>query len=109
MSRAGQLAAHALVLGLGLGAPSGAPAQTVGAAWQATPASVLKSSLRTVVAAQDKYRASHPGFASTLEALQVDPGADVKIQILAPVRQAGAPRQLIVRGRVGAASSLSAR
>ena len=45
-------------------------------------ASVLKSSLRTVVAAQDKYRASHLGFASTLEALQVDPGADVKIQIL---------------------------
>lgn len=82
MSRAGQLAAHALVLGLGLGAPSGAPAQTVGAAWQATPASILKSSLREVVAAQDKYRASHHGFASTLEALQVDPGSDVKIQIL---------------------------
>jgi hypothetical protein len=54
----------------------------VGAAWQATPASVLKNSLRAVVSAQDKYRASHPGFASTLEALQVDPGADVKIQIL---------------------------
>jgi hypothetical protein len=82
MSRAGQLAAHALVLGLGLGAPSGASAQTVGAAWPATPASVLKSSLRAVVSAQDKYRASHPGFASSLEALQVDPGADVKIQIL---------------------------
>jgi len=82
MSRAGQLAAHAVVLGLGLGAPHGALAQTAGASWQATPASILKNSLRTVVAAQDKYRASHPLFASTLEALQVNPGADVKIQIL---------------------------
>jgi hypothetical protein len=82
MSRAGQLAAHALVLGLSIGAPVSAPAQTAGAAWQATPASVLKNSLRTVVSAQDKYRAMHPVFASTLEALQVNPGADVKIQIL---------------------------
>jgi hypothetical protein len=57
-------------------------AQTAGAAWQATPASILKSSLRTVVAAQDKYRTSHPVFASTLEALQLNQGADVKIQIL---------------------------
>jgi hypothetical protein len=82
MSRARQLAAHAFVLGLGLGAPVSAPAQSAGTAWQATPASILKSSLRTVVAAQDKYRASHPGFASDLEVLQIKPGADVKIQIL---------------------------
>ena len=82
MCRARQLAAHAFVLGLSLGAPSGAPAQTSAGAWQATPASVLKSSLRSVVAAQDKYRVSHSVFASTLEALQVNSGADVKIQIL---------------------------
>ena len=82
MSRAGQIAAHALVLGLRLGAPSGAPAQTVGAAWQATPASILKNSLRAMVGAQDKYRASHPDSRAPLEALQVDPGSDVKIQIL---------------------------
>jgi hypothetical protein len=81
MSRAGQLAAHAFVLGLSLGAPSGAPAQTAGS-WQGTPASILKSSLRTVVAAQDKYRASHPAYASTMEALQLKADADVKIQIL---------------------------
>jgi hypothetical protein len=82
MSRAVQLAAHALVLGLSLGAPAGAPAQTASAAWQATPASVLKNALRTVVAAQDKYRVSHPAYASTTEALQVRTEADVKVQIL---------------------------
>jgi hypothetical protein len=82
MLRARQLAAQVFVLGLGLGAASTAPAQTSGEAWQATPASILKSSLRSVVSAQDKYRATHPVFASTLEALQLKPGADVKIQIL---------------------------
>jgi hypothetical protein len=82
MSRAGQLAAHAVVLGLSLGTPRGAPAQTAASAWQATPAWVLKNSLRTVVAAQDKYRAVHPAYASTLEALQLSSGAEVKIQIL---------------------------
>jgi hypothetical protein len=82
MLRARQLAAQAFVLGLGLGAVSTAPAQTTGGAWQATPASILKSSLRGVVSAQDKYRATHPFFASTLEALQLSPGVDVKIQIL---------------------------
>ena len=82
MSRARQLTAHALVLGLSLGAPIAALAQTTSASWQATPASILKNSLRNVVAAQDKYRASHPTFAGRIEALQLTPGADVKIQIL---------------------------
>jgi hypothetical protein len=82
MSRARHMTAHALVLGLSLGAPIAALAQTTAASWQSTPASVLKNSLRNVVAAQDKYRASHPNFAATMEALQLNPGADVKIQIL---------------------------
>jgi hypothetical protein len=82
MPRAGHLTAHALVLGLSLGAPGAALAQTASAAWQATPAWVLKNELRDVVAAQDKYRVSHPAFASTLEALQLTPGAEVKIQLL---------------------------
>jgi hypothetical protein len=82
MSRAGHLAAHAFVLGLSLGAPIAAAAQAVSGSWQMTPASILKNSLRNVVAAQDKYRATHPVFASSLEALQLNPGADVKIQIL---------------------------
>ena len=82
MSRARHMAAHAFVLGLSLGTPSGVQAQTASGAWQATPASILKNALRNVVAAQDKYRASHPVFASSIEALQLSAGADVKIQIL---------------------------
>jgi hypothetical protein len=76
------MTAYALVLGLSLGAPVAAAAQAGVGAWQSTPASVLKNSLRNVVAAQDKYRASHPIFAGTVEALQLNPGADVKIQIV---------------------------
>jgi hypothetical protein len=71
-----------LVLGLSLGVPLAAGAQSVATSWQSTPASVLKNELRNVVAAQDKYRTTHPLFASTLEALQVSPGPDVKIQIM---------------------------
>lgn len=82
MSRARHITALALVLGLSLGAPVGAVGQTAAGTWQSTPASILKNSLRNVVAAQDKYRASHPMFAGTVEALQLNPGADVKIQIL---------------------------
>jgi hypothetical protein len=69
------------VLVLSLGAPVGAVAQAGGGSWQSTPASILKHSLRNVVAAQDQYRVSHPIFAGTVEALQLNPGADVKIQI----------------------------
>jgi hypothetical protein len=82
MSRARHITALALVLGLSLGAPVGAVGQAAVGTWQSTPASILKNSLRNVVAAQDKYRASHPMFAGTVEALQLNPGADVKIQIL---------------------------
>jgi hypothetical protein len=82
MSGARHMTALALVLGLGLGTPVTAAAQNPSASWQSTPASILKSSLRNVVAAQDQYRASHPSFASSLEALQMKAGADVKIQIL---------------------------
>jgi hypothetical protein len=82
MSGARHFTAHALVLGLSLGAPVAALAQAGNSSWQSTPASILKTSLRNVVAAQDKYRTSHPVYASTLEALQLSPGADVKVQIL---------------------------
>jgi hypothetical protein len=73
---------YSLVLGLSLGVAHAAPAQSSSATWQSTPASILKSTLRNVVAAQDKYHATHPGFASSLEALRVSPGSDVKVQIL---------------------------
>ena len=82
MSRARPMTAYALVLGMSLSAPLAAAAQAGAGAWQSTPASILKSSLRNVVAAQDKYRASHPVFAGSIEALQLEPGADVKIQIM---------------------------
>lgn len=71
----------ALVLALSLGAAQVAPAQSASEAWQSTPASVLKSALRDVVQAQDKYRASNPAFAKSVEALRVNPGTDVKVQI----------------------------
>jgi hypothetical protein len=82
MSRARHLTAHALVLGLSLGAPIGVWGQNASASWQSTPASILKAALRNVVAAQDKYRTSHPTYASSVDALASNPGADVKIQIL---------------------------
>jgi hypothetical protein len=59
-----------------------AEAQNTASTWQTTPASVLKNALRNVVAAQDKYRSTHPGFAGSLELLQVQAGSDVKLQIL---------------------------
>lgn len=82
MRRAGNTMAFAFAVGLSLGAPTGALAQAASATWQSTPASILKNSLRDVVAAQDRYRATHPVFAKSVEALQLNPGADVKIQIL---------------------------
>ena len=73
---------YGLALALSLGVAPAAPAQSANATWQSTPASILKSALRNLVAAQDKYRETHPGFASSVEALRVDPGSDVKVQIL---------------------------
>jgi hypothetical protein len=81
MPRAGYVTALALV-GLSLGVPHVALAQNASAAWQSTPASILKNALRNVVAAQDRYRATHPSFAKSVETLQVGAGADVKIQIV---------------------------
>jgi hypothetical protein len=82
MRRAGYMPALTLLLGLILGAPNPARGQTSSASWQATPASTLKNVLRNVVAAQDKYRTTHPIFATSVEALQVQAGSDVKLQIL---------------------------
>jgi len=71
-----------LVLMLSLGATA-SPAQTSNAAWQSTPASVLKSTLRNMVAAQDDYRAKNPRFARSVELLRLNTGSDVRVQILA--------------------------
>ncbi|MGH7509370.1 MAG: hypothetical protein ACREMZ_07860 [Gemmatimonadales bacterium] len=72
----------AVVFLVSLSAVQVAPAQSANPAWQSTPASILKSTLRSVVAAQDQYRASNPAFAGSLEALRVRPGSDVKVHIL---------------------------
>ena len=82
MARARHNTSLALVLGLSLLSPLAALAQNASPAWQSTPASVLKNALRAVVAAQDHYRLTHPTFAGSVEALQVNPGTDVKVQIL---------------------------
>lgn len=71
----------AVVFALSLGAAPVAPAQSTSAAWLSTPASVLKSTLRNVVQAQDKYRASHAGYAKSVEVLRLNPGPDIKVLI----------------------------
>jgi hypothetical protein len=82
MRRARHIPALTLLIGLSLAAPHVVGAQNGSASWQSTPASILKNVLRNVVAAQDRYRTSHSGFASSIEVLQVQPGSDVKLQIL---------------------------
>jgi hypothetical protein len=82
MGRAPHIPALTLLLGLSLSGPHVVQAQSAAATWQSTPASVLKNELRNVVAAQDKYRAAHAGFAASLDLLQVQSGPEVKLQIL---------------------------
>jgi hypothetical protein len=42
----------------------------------------MKSVLRNVVAAQDTYHENNATFARSVEALRVNPGSEVKVQIL---------------------------
>jgi hypothetical protein len=69
-----------LLAALGAGALG---AQTSAAAtWQATPASVLKSALRSALAAQDRYHAANRAYAPSAEALGLRPEAGVRVDIL---------------------------
>jgi hypothetical protein len=52
------------------------------AAWQATPASVLKGALRSALAAQDRYYAANKTYAASAEALGLRPEAGVRVDIL---------------------------
>jgi hypothetical protein len=52
------------------------------ASWQATPASVLKGALRSVAAAQERYRAAHGGYAPTVDRLDVRPEYGIRVEIL---------------------------
>ena len=65
--------------------PSGAAAQEQATtiAWQATPASKLKTMLRNVVAAQERYHAERGSYASGLQALEVEVESGIRVQIVA--------------------------
>ncbi len=56
--------------------------RNVAAAWQATPASVLKGALRAAAAAQVRYRAQHGTYAATVEGLALRPESGVRVDIL---------------------------
>lgn len=61
-----------------------AAAQTsTAAAWQATPASMLKTALRTVTAAQVRYFQAQKTYSASVEALGLRVERDVQVQILA--------------------------
>jgi hypothetical protein len=61
-----------------------AVAQTsTAAAWQATPASMLKSALRTVTTAQVRYFGAQKTYSASVEALGLQAERDVQVQILA--------------------------
>jgi hypothetical protein len=50
---------------------------------QATPAAVLKGALRSLAAAQERYRAGNGRYATSLELLGVRPESGVRVDILA--------------------------
>jgi hypothetical protein len=52
------------------------------AAWQATPASVLKTALRNTLAAQERFYAANETYAPSAEALGLRPEAGVRVDIL---------------------------
>ena len=52
------------------------------AGWQATPASMLKSALRSVTAAQERYRAAHGVYAPSVDRLDLRPENGIRVDIL---------------------------
>jgi hypothetical protein len=56
---------------------------TSAASWQSTPASLLKSDLRAVLAAQARFHASRGTYATTVQQLGIKPQPGVRIEILA--------------------------
>ena len=80
-ARSGSLAV--VLLSLVVGCTGQLQAQSSArAAWQATPASVLKTTLRSVAAAQERYRAAHGRFAAGVEPLGLRPEPEVRVDIL---------------------------
>jgi hypothetical protein len=70
------------ILSAALGAGALRAQTSAPAAWQATPASVLKSALRAALAAQDRYYTANKTYAASAEALGFRPEAGVRVDIL---------------------------
>ena len=71
-----------VVLFAALGAGALRAQTSAPAAWQATPASVLKSALRHTLAAQERFYAANETYAPSAEALGLRPEAGVRVDIL---------------------------
>ena len=71
-----------VVLLTALGAGALRAQTSAAAAWQATPASVLKSALRNALAAQERFYAANETYAPSAEALGLHPDAGVRVDIL---------------------------
>ena len=64
-------------------APPAAAQTTTAAAWRATPASLLKSTLRSVALAQSRHLASRGAYASSPSSLDLTLEPGVRVDILA--------------------------
>ena len=71
-----------VVLLAALGAGALRAQTSAAAAWQATPASVLKTALRMTLAAQERFYAANETYAPSAEALGLHPEAGVRVDIL---------------------------
>jgi hypothetical protein len=74
--------ALALLVAGAVHVPAAAQTSTA-ASWQATPASVLKSALRAVSAAQVRYFQTQKTYSASTDALGFKPEPGVQVQILA--------------------------
>jgi hypothetical protein len=71
-----------VVVSAALGAGALRAQTSAAAAWQATPASVLKNALRAALAAQDRYYTANETYAPSVAALGLRPEAGVRVDIL---------------------------
>jgi hypothetical protein len=74
--------ALALLIACAVHVPVAAQTSTT-ATWQATPASVLKSALRAVSAAQVRYFQTQKTYSASVDGLGLKPEAGVQVQVLA--------------------------
>ncbi len=70
------------LVSLALAAPAHGQTTTA-AAWQMSPASMLKNTLRAVGAAQARYHVSNQTYAASAQRLELRPESGVRVEILA--------------------------